>query len=286
MISARSLLFVPGHKADWIVKALNSESDAVIIDLEDAVPEADKATARRNAAEAIARDGADKTIVVRVNALDTPHFGADVAAVALPGVAALLLPKLYDRDDVVRFDAVTTAAEIANGVARGSVEFLPSLETAKSVQNVAEILAGPRVTGVMAAAAKDADISREVGFSWTAEGFETLYLRSRVVVAARAAGVRNIVLGLWQDIRNLEGLREFAAANAGLGYSGQVIIHPTHAPVCNEQYGLSNEKRAYYERLVAAFEEGTAAGHGAVLFEGDHIDLAHANHARGLLALD
>ena len=78
----------------------------------------------------------------------------------------------------------------------------------------------------MAAAAKDADVSREVGFRWTAEGMETLYLRSKVVVAARAAGIRTIVLGLWQEVRNLDGMRTFAQDNSGLGYTGQVLIHP------------------------------------------------------------
>jgi citrate lyase subunit beta/citryl-CoA lyase len=137
----------------------------------------------------------------------------------------------------------------------------------------------------MAAAAKDADVSREVGFTWTPEGQETLYLRSRVVLAARAAGLRSIVLGLWQEVRNLDGLRAFAVANHGLGYTGQVLIHPAHAPVANEEYGLSSYMRDYYEGLVAAFEQGQREGHGAVSYRGDHIDLAHANHARQALAL-
>jgi citrate lyase subunit beta/citryl-CoA lyase len=137
----------------------------------------------------------------------------------------------------------------------------------------------------MAAAAKDADVSREVGFTWTAGGQETLYLRSRVVLAARAAGLRSIVLGLWQEVHNLDGLREFASANHGLGYTGQVLIHPTHAAVANEEYGLSDYMRTYYEGLITAFETGQREGHGAVSYRGDHIDLAHANHARQALAL-
>ena len=186
---------------------------------------------------------------------------------------------------MVRFDALVTAAEIANGVRRGSIELMPSLETASSISKVDEILSGPRVAGVMAAAAKDADVSREVGFSWTPEGAETLYLRSKVVLAARTAGVRCIVLGLWQEVRNLEGLRIFAQDNHRLGYTGQVIIHPTHAPVANEEYGLSDQQREYYRGLIAAFEDGQANGHGAVSYGGEHIDLAHAAHAREALAV-
>lgn len=281
----RSLLFVPGHKRDWIDKALASEADAVIIDLEDSVPEADKVLARNNTRDALrAHDGA-KGILVRPNALDTVHFGADVAAATHVGLTAFLLPKLFSRDDVVRFDALVAAAELAYKIPRGTVELVPSLETAASINKVDEILSGPRVGGVMAAAAKDADVSREVGFSWTPEGTETLYLRSKVVLAARAAGLRSIILGLWQEVRNLDGMRIFAQDNHGLGYTGQVLIHPSHAPIANETYGLSPKLRNYYQGLVEAFEQGQRDGHGAVSYRGDHIDLAHANHARQALAL-
>lgn len=281
----RSLLFVPGHKRDWIDKALASEADAIIIDLEDSVPEADKGLARTNARDALRAHDGLKGILVRPNALDTVHFGADIAAVTHANLTAFLLPKLFSRDDVVRFDALVAAAELSYEIPRGTVELVPSLETAASINKVDEILSGPRVGGVMAAAAKDADVSREVGFSWTPEGTETLYLRSKVVLAARAAGLRSIVLGLWQEVRNLDGMRTFAQDNNGLGYTGQVLIHPSHAPIANEAYGLSSNLREYYQGLVEAFEQGQREGHGAVSYRGDHIDLAHANHARQALAL-
>ena len=83
-----------------------------------------------------------------------------------------------------------------------------------------------------------------------------------------------------QDVRDLDGMRTFARDNAALGFTGQVLIHPTHADIANEEYGLSNDRVDYYRRLIAAFEAGERAGHGAVSFEGEHIDLAHANNAR------
>ncbi|MGO4856910.1 HpcH/HpaI aldolase/citrate lyase family protein [Arthrobacter sp. 2MCAF14] len=281
----RSLLFVPGHKRDWIDKALNSEADAVIIDLEDSVPAQDKELARANASDALEAHDGSKGILVRPNALDTVFFGRDVAEVTHRNLTAFLLPKLFSRDDVVRFDALVTAAEIDHGIDRGTVEFMPTLETAASISKVDGILTGPRIGGVMAAAAKDADVSREVGFRWTAAGMETLYLRSKVVVAARTAGIRTIVLGLWQEVRNLEGMRTFAQDNSGLGYTGQVLIHPSHAPIANEEYGLTETLKEYFEGLIDAFEEGQRKGHGAVSYRGDHIDLAHANYAREVLAL-
>lgn len=284
MKPVRSLLFVPGHKKNWIYKALNSEADAIIIDLEDSVPESAKQVARDNAAELLQEtDKQPKVVLVRPNALDTVHFGRDIGATTHSGLTAFLLPKLSGRDDVVRFDAIVSAAEHANQVRPGSIELMPSLETARSVSLVEDILTGPRVGGVMAAAAKDADISREVGFSWTPGGVETLYLRSRVVVAARAADIRCIVLGLWQDVRDLDGLRNFAADNHALGYTGQVIIHPSHASIANEEHGLSDQEIVYYQGLIRCFEEAVAVGDGAVSYDGEHIDLAHAQHARQLL---
>ena len=279
MPAIRSALFVPGHKAEWIEKAVASAADAVIIDLEDSVPDAEKDTARGNAAAALERHP-EATLLVRPNGLGSEHCAVDILEVTRPGLHALLLPMLTGRDDVVRFDALITAGEMAGGVPRGTTGAVPSFETAQAISAVESILHAPRVCGVMAAAAKDADVSRSVGFRWSPQGLETLYLRSRILLAARAAGIDTILLGLWQDVRDLEGLRTFAEENAALGYTGQVIIHPTHAPVVNREYGLSPEQVAYYRDLIAAFQDGTRQGNGAVLFRGEHIDLAHAENAR------
>lgn len=286
MKPVRSLLFVPGHRRNMIDKALASNADAIILDLEDAVPETEKELARDTVSSALQDLGStDRTVLVRPNALDTEHFGRDIATVTGPGLTGFLLPKLFGRDDVVRFDSLVTAAEIAVGIERGSVGLVPSLETAASINRVDDILSGPRVVGVMAAAAKNADVSREVGFTWSAAGLETLYLRSKVVVAARAADLKIIVLGLWQEIDNLDGLSQFAQDNNDLGYTGQVLIHPSHIDIVNDVFGLTDQEAAYYRGLVSAFEEGAAQGLGAVTYEGEHIDLAHANHARQLLSL-
>lgn len=282
----RSLLFVPGHKGSWVDKAVASGAQAVILDLEDAVPDTDKAAARATAGASVERLGEERRVgvVVRVNALDTPYFGSDLEAVVRPGLDAVLIPKVYDVSELIAFDALLRHFELAAGMPVGSVGVVPSLETARSLVNVDAIASGPRVVGLMAAAAKDADISREVGFSWTEEGLETLYLRSRAVLAARAAGLHHVVLGLWQSIADLEGLRRFADANRKLGFTGQVIIHPSHAPVVNEAYALSAQALDRYQAMVDAYDAGADSGSGAVLFEGEHIDLAHAQHARRVLA--
>ncbi|SQD97734.1 MULTISPECIES: CoA ester lyase [unclassified Parafrankia] len=285
MLPYRSWLFVPGHKAAWVDKALSAGAHALILDLEDAVPDGEKQAARDTTAASIARL-AGRTpagLIVRVNALDTPHFGADLEAVVRPGITALLLPKVHSADDLVAFDALVRHFEIRAGMEVGTVGLVPSFETARSLVNVESIAQGPRVVSLMAAAARDADISREVGFRWTPAGLETLYLRSRVVLAARAAGVRHLVVGLWQDIHDLSGLRAFAQTNSELGFTGQVVIHPSHVPVVNEAYAVPETDLKRYRAMVEAYERGAAEGHGAVLFDGEHIDLAHAENARQII---
>ncbi|MDI2030159.1 CoA ester lyase [Saccharopolyspora sp. TS4A08] len=282
----RSLLFVPGHKPDWADKGIRAGAHALILDLEDAVPAEAKDEARTATAATIDRLAGGRTgLVVRVNPLETDLFGKDVAAVVRPGLTALLLPKVYGRDDVLAYDALVTAAEIERGLPRGSVGLIPSLETARSLTNVDEIASAPRVVSLMAAAAKDADISREVGFTWSPGGLETLYLRSKVVLAARSAGLAHVVLGLWQDLRDLDGLRAFARANHDLGFGGQVVIHPSHVGPVNETYTPGAAELDRLRRLVEAYEAGAREGQGAVMFEGEHIDLAHAQNARSALAL-
>lgn len=284
----RSLLFVPGHKESWADKAAASGAHAVILDLEDAVPISQKDAARGVTAQSVARLGAAGTVgvIVRVNPLDSTHFGQDLAAVVRPGLTALLLPKVYTASDVVAFDALVRHFEIEAGMPVGGVGLIPSLETARSLSNVETIAAAPRVVSLMAAAAKDADISREVGFRWSAQGLETLYLRSKVILAARSAGLQHVVVGLWQDLKDLEGLRAFATDNAALGFGGQVLIHPSHVAVVNDVYGVGDGELERLRGMVDAYEAAASRGDGAVMYDGEHIDVAHVENARQILAIE
>ncbi|MBX6382384.1 MAG: CoA ester lyase [Microbispora sp.] len=285
----RSLLFVPGHKPDWVVKAVRAGADAVILDLEDSVPLTAKSDARSAVAESIDRlhrDHPDVGVLVRPNPWDTECFGADVAAVVRPGLDALLLPKVRGPLDVQNFAALLDHFEVAGGMARGTVELVPSLETALSYATCSELAtASPRVASLMAAAARDSDVSRELGFTWSAEGLETLYYRSRAVLACRAAGLRHPIVGLWQDIGDLAGLERFATRNLHLGFRGQVLIHPAHVEVVNRVYTPPPQTVERYRRMIAAFERAAAAGNAAVDFEGEHIDIAHVQTAREIVAM-
>jgi citrate lyase subunit beta/citryl-CoA lyase len=285
----RSMLFVPGHKSTWAEKAVAAGTDAVILDLEDSVPAGDKNNARKTVRDTIGRltdQGVRADIWVRPNSVDSGLFGADVEEVLVPGLAGLFLPKVFTAEEIVRIDAVVSHIEERDGLEPGSIGLIVSFETAVAMAHCEEIAAAsPRVASLLGATGPNADVGRELGFEFTPEGLETLYLRSRIILAARAAGLHHPVTGVWQDIKNIEGFRRFAEDARRLGYRGMVCIHPSHVEVSNEVFTPSAETVGFYRRMIEAFREAEAAGSAAVDFEGQHIDLAHAKTARGILDL-
>ncbi|MCD0449128.1 CoA ester lyase [Actinocorallia sp. API 0066] len=285
----RSMLFVPGHKPTWAEKAVAADADALILDLEDSVPVADKAAARRTVRDTLGRlreQGVRPDVWVRPNSYDSGLFGADIEAIAVPGLAGLFLPKVFSADEVKRIDAVVSHVEEREGLAPGSIGLILSYETAVSMARCEEIAAAsPRVSSLLGATGPNADVGRELGFEFTPEGLETLYLRSRIVLAARAAGLHHPVTGVWQDIRDLDGCRRFAEDSRRLGYRGLVCIHPSHVAVANEVFTPKPETVDFYRRMVEAFRKAESEGSAAVDFEGQHIDIAHVKTAEGVIAL-
>ena len=284
----RSVLFVPGHRGTWVEKACACGTDGIILDLEDSVPEDLKELGRAEVARSITRlhaAGSPVAVYVRLNALDTGLTGDDISAVAVPGLSGFVLPKTYGRDDVIRFEALTTHFERRKGLAPGSLEFILSLETAEAYASCEQLaVASPRVATLFAGTARDADVSRSIGFQFTPEGLETLYLRSRAVLACRANGLEFPLVGLWQDLADPAGARRFAEDNRKLGFRGQVVIHPSHVAIANEVFSPSAAEVEFYTGMIAAFEEAEARGVAAVRYEGMHIDYAHIKTARQVLA--
>ncbi|WP_395103926.1 HpcH/HpaI aldolase/citrate lyase family protein [Actinomadura sp. SCN-SB] len=282
----RSILFVPGHKPDWADKALRSGADAIILDLEDAVPDDLKDEARAAVAASIARLRAadpDVGLGVRVNGLATRQTGADLEAVVVPGLDVVFAPKIEQATDVLRYDALLDHFELRGGV--GGLRYIVPVETIRAIHNVREIAhASPRVGALIGPTAEHADIAREVGFEWTPEGHETLYLRSRVLLACREAGLHPLT-GLWERVDDLDGLREFAVAGRRLGFRGMIAIHPAHIATLNEVFSPAAEEIAFYQGMVEAYEAAARAGDGALRYRGLHVDRAHYDKAVEWLAV-
>lgn len=289
MKPTRSLLFVPGHRKGWAEKAVAAGVDAVILDLEDSVPLDVKADARGMVAETIrdlARNHPHVGVYVRLNALETGMMGDDLEAVAIEGCDGFLPPKTYGARDVIQADALVSHFERRNKVAAGRLEFLLSLETAQAYADCENMIAAsPRCATLFAGTARDADVSRSVGFEFTPAGLETIYLRSRAVLATRAAGRDFPIVGVWQDLKDVDGAWAFARQNKQLGFRGMVAIHPSHVAIANEVFMPSASDVTFYQGMIDAFEPAVEKGLAAITYEGMHIDYAHIKTAREVIAL-
>ncbi|WP_309237945.1 CoA ester lyase [Streptomyces albidus (ex Kaewkla and Franco 2022)] len=292
----RSMLFVPGTRTEWLPKAEASGADAVILDLEDAVAVQEKQAARARVRELLLSrtesaqpEGAspgDMALFVRVNPLDGWNAAEELRAVATPPLAGVVLPKVSSPEDVRFADRLLSWCEHEQGMPPGSIALVPLLETAAALRDAYGIgWAASRVAYLGAVTAPGGDVERAVGYRWSPEGTETLALRSRVLLDARASGAAHPVAGLWTHIRDLTGLRRFAEENRSLGYAGMVAVHPSHVPVINEVFSPGPDELARCARLIEAVRDAQSRGAGAVTFEGQMVDEAMAATAREVLEL-
>ena len=283
----RSLLFVPGNKPAWMDKALGYGADGLIFDLEDAVPVPDKVAARalvRAALERLQTRG--PTLTVRINARETGLSEDDLEAIVCSGLAAIVAPKVETSDDIALLDSLLTQCERRVGLAIGHVEIFPVLETAKGIYHTYQIAtSSPRVTTVSAAAGKGGDTARSLGYIWSKDATETLYIRSKVLLEARAAGLAYPLIASWFDVADLDGLRADVRLNRQLGYSGQVVIHPSHVPIVNDVFTPTAEEIVYYKGLLTAMEDAARHGTAAVTYAGTMVDIAMVKTAQQVLAL-
>lgn len=281
----RSFLFVPGSRESWLDKVVSAGADALILDLEDSVPNDAKTAARALVARKIAGlAGAGQRVYVRINRSPFMYSMEDLLAVAVPGLEGIVLSKPNGPEDIDMASMMVAEAELRNGLAAGSIGLLPTLETARSIHFAHDIALRPRVTAVAVAAAKNGDVARSIGFQWTREGLESLPFKVVALIAARAAGKMPIT-GLWQEVHDIEGLKLAAAAHRRLGFVGEMLLHPSNVAPVNAIYSPSDEDVAYYSGMIEAFDRARADGRAAVIYDGEHIDYAHVKTAREIVEL-
>lgn len=282
----RSLLFVPGNREDWMHKALASEADALVFDLESAIPRGEAEAARAMCRRVLDQHASARPLVlVRVCDVRSPEHARDVAAVVGPKLHGILLPQIQGPEDVVSADRSLAEAESRAGLAEGTTIVMPLVETANAVRTAYEIASASfRVAYMGGAVSRGGDIARSLGYEWTPEGRETLFLRSKVLVDVRAAGVANPISGLWGRVDDLSGLRAFAEESRRLGYEGLMVIHPSHVPVVNEVFSPTADQVADWQRVIDAMAQAEQLGRGAIRLEGRLIDAAHVETAKQGLA--
>jgi citrate lyase subunit beta/citryl-CoA lyase len=276
----RSLLYVPTHVEKFVAAAHTRGADAIILDLEDAVPPDQKALARGLVASAAARvgqGGAD--VLVRINGPDLAP--ADIEAAVGPAVAGLYLPKVESADEVRGLDALIIAAEKRAGVAVGSTRLVALIESAAGWLRMAEIAAAsPRLVGLSLGSE---DFCADVGMDPSEETL--LGPKQQLIITAAAAGLMAFgVVGVNTSFKDPDAYLAMARRSRSFGYAGSSAIHPSQVPLLNEAFSPSAEEIAYAERVVAGSAAADAEGRGAFALDGKMIDAPIVARARRLLA--
>jgi len=260
----RSLLFVPGNRPDLAAKAPRSGPDAVVLDLEDAVPPAAKAEARTTAAQAVGELAGTVPVCVRVNPPGTHWFAADVAALPA-GLAAVVVPKL---------ESAAQRAEVADAL--GDRAVVAGLETVRGVADAREVLAPPVAACYFGAE----DYVADLGGVRTPGNAEVAWARSFVAVAARLGGIPALDM-VTIDFHDGDRFTAEAREARALGYGGKMCIHPAQVPLAHQAFQPTPDEIDWAGRLLAAFE---AAGGETIAFEGQMVDEVVAARARAVLA--
>jgi len=290
MKPVRTALFAPGIKDRVMGKALAGGADAVILDLEDSVPLATKAEARTLVARTIDGAAANPSrpgIYVRVNAASTGLLADDLEAVVRPGLDAVLLSKTENIDDVRQTAGSLDRLEKARGVKAGAVEIILQIENALGVYNCFNLIkASPRVVATCFGSARDGDLQTDLGCSWSIEGTELLYARSKVLLDTRAAGANIHPLdGVFADLNDEAGLLADSKLSARLGYIGRTVIHPKQIAPVKAAYAVPEADVAYYQKIATEFAVAEKTGTAAIAVDGKLVDYAMAQRARRVLAL-
>ena len=287
----RSLLFVPANSWRMINTATTEGGDAVILDLEDACPMAEKETGRvfaRDSISMLKEKGMD--VFVRVNSFDTGLTEEDIRYVVVPGLDGIMLPKSESRGDILMLDQLLGMEEEKKGVAAKSVAILALLESPKGISNVAEIISGSeRVIGVSFGAG---DYSREIGAgmgvtSLTSEEFALMasHPRSCIALAARAAGVLAIDSPFFGLVIDTESLAKESRRVKLMGFTGKLLTHPRHVEPVNQVFSPAKEEIEFARRVMKAYEEARAKGLGATSIGGRMIDFGSYRRAVNLIAI-
>ena len=277
----RSKLFVPASRPELFAKALAGDADAISFDLEDAVQESRKAEARRVLRDFLRQSSprpGGKIVIVRVNGPTTPHFEADLAAVAGPVVDMINLPKPESADDVRAAADALARCEHANGVER-PIGLLPNIESPRGLRLAAEIArAHPRVVGLQLGLG---DLFEPFGIDRAdAQAVHAMQLAVRLAAAEASIWACDTVYGTVSDP---DGYTREANAARRLGFVGKSCIHPTQVPLANAVFRPTDGEIAAARRVVEAAQGAERDGVGAFLVDGRMIDVPFIKRAESIL---
>jgi len=262
-LTPRSYLFVPGNRPDRYAKALAAGADAVIVDLEDAVPPNDKPSARAALAAWLSPD---HPVLIRINGAESQWFRKDLPMCKTPGVAGVLLPKAENVEDI----------RAVAGNSGAATPILPLIETARGFWNAHALAQAPNVQRFVFGSI---DFQLDLGIQGEEE--ELLYFRSQLVLVSRIAGLEPPVDGVTTAIDDAERIRGDTLRARRLGFGAKLCIHPRQVNVVNECFEPTAEEESWAKRIVEAAEAVQGA---AVSVDGKMVDRPVIARAEGILS--
>ena len=278
----RSTLILPVNIPRFVEKAYQRGADAILLDLEDAVPPAEKANARKLIKDSIpvaARGGAE--VGVRINK-EASLLSLDVEASVHPGMDCITLPKTESAEEVRNLEALVEKLERARGIKPGHIQFSILIESPRGLLKAQEIAtSSPRIESMTIGME---DYCLELGVEPSPDGLEIFYPVSKVVTVCKAAGIRPMgLLGSIAGVRDLPAFEQAASRARQVGCEGASCIHPDQVAVLNRVFSPPPEKVEYARRAVQAFEEGVRQGTASVNMDGKMVDIPVYNRSRLIL---
>lgn len=277
----RSMLFLPGNTPNMIINGDALGADCIILDLEDAVSPDEKDSARllvRSAMKNMGFRGVE--ITVRINSIDTEYWRDDLDAIIPLKPDFIMPPKSGCAEDIKKIDAYITGIEEKCGMDKGGVKLIPLIETALGVENAFTIATASKRVAALFLGGED--LTADLRCKRTKSGNEINYARTRLVCAARAAGIE-VYDTPFTDVNDDEGIIADAEYAKSLGFSGKAAIAPRHVRAINEVFSPSLKDIRYAQDVFEAIRLGKEQGKGAVSLRGKMIDKPIVERARQTL---
>lgn len=277
----RSKLFVPATRPALLAKALAGEADAVCLDLEDGVAQTEKAAARASATGLLhaLEPGHGKTLMVRINGVNTPDFERDLDAIVLAGVDMINLPNVESPDEIAHLAQLVSRLQVQRGLP-APIGLIANIESPLGLRH-AEAIAGAHTT-VAGLQIGFGDLFEPLGID-RRDTAATAYVQMQVRLAAGLHGVAAYDAA-YADISDLAGFQAQAEAARRLGFAGKTCIHPSQVAAANRAFQATAAELEFARQVVDAWQGATQSGVGAITVAGKMIDKPFAERAAAILA--
>ncbi len=277
----RSLIFVPGNNSKFLEKAKKLQADIVCFDLEDSVPDNEKANARKLIKSALkSHKFYNSSIFVRTNSPTSGKIPSDLKEVVQKGIDGIVIPKVNNIKEMKKIGKILSGLEKTRKLK--PIQIIPSIESAEGVVNTFSIASfGKRIPAVVFGVF---DLLNDLGVEYSKESIGALYSRAKIPVDTHAAGVAAID-AIWQDLKDSKGLVKDCKIGKNLGYSGKSVIHPDQISVVHKLFHPNKSEISWAEKVCKIYLKSTKKGKGATTVDGKMIDEVHFKQAQALLEL-